>query len=401
MFIVDNAVLAIVFCMVTMLGWGSWANTQKLAGKEKWPFALYYWDYGVGVVLMGLVLAFTLGSAGTAGMSAAANLSQAGSGAIVRALAAGALFNVSNILLVVAIDAAGLAVAFPVGVGLALVIGTVTSYIQTPKGDPMLLFGGVALVLLAIVVSAVAHGKLPKTGGRGGAKGVIFAAVAGCLMGFFYPQLMQAISPDFNSGVIQPGYLTPYTALIFFGLGVLLSNFVVNTDRHARRRLARLRLLPGRGVAAHAGHPGRDDLDAGARPERGGLGRCRPGHFLCARPGRHAGGGDLGSCDLEGISRRARGRHAAVDRHVRRLQPGPGAHRLGDIVMPGICTAMSSFLRGLRRFLWGRLSACGGLSGRPSGGGLRARRSSRSCPTWLCCSVRPSPQSLRRSWLNG
>ena len=229
MFIVDNAALAIVFCIVTMLGWGSWANTQKLAGKEKWPFALYYWDYGIGVALMGIVLAFTLGSAGASGMSAAENLSQAGSGAITRALLSGALFNVSNILLVVAIDAAGLAVAFPVGVGLALVIGTVTSYIQTPKGDPMLLFGGVALVLLAIAVSAVAHGKLPRTGGRGGAKGVIFAAVAGCLMGFFYPQLMGAISPEFNSGVIQPGYLTPYTALIFFGLGLLVSNFVVNT----------------------------------------------------------------------------------------------------------------------------------------------------------------------------
>jgi glucose uptake protein len=228
MFIVDNAALAIVFCIVTMLGWGSWANTQKLAGKEKWPFALYYWDYGVGVMLMGLLLAFTLGSAGTSGMSAAENLGQASSGAMTRALASGALFNVSNILLVVAIDAAGLAVAFPVGVGLALVIGTVTSYIQTPKGDPLLLFGGVGLVLLAIVVSAVAHGKLPKTGGGGGPKGVIFAAVAGCLMGFFYPQLMQSVSPDFNSGVIQPGYLTPYTALIFFGLGLLLSNFVVN-----------------------------------------------------------------------------------------------------------------------------------------------------------------------------
>lgn len=229
MFIVDNAALAIVFCIVTMLGWGSWANTQKLAGKEKWPFALYYWDYGVGVALMGVLLALTLGSAGASGMGAAANLGQASPGAIARALASGALFNVSNILLVAAIDAAGLAVAFPVGVGLALVIGTVVSYVQTPKGDPALLFGGVALVLLAIAVSAVAHGKLPQAGRRGGAKGVIFAAVAGCLMGFFYPRLMGAISPNFNSGAIEPGYLTPYTALIFFGLGLLLSNFVVNT----------------------------------------------------------------------------------------------------------------------------------------------------------------------------
>jgi len=229
MFIVDNSVLAIVFCIVTMLGWGSWANTQKLAGREKWPFELYYWDYGLGVAVMGVVLALTLGSAGAAGMGAAANLGQTSSGPVARAVASGALFNVSNILLVVAIDAAGLSVAFPVGVGLALVIGTVTSYVQAPKGNPWLLFGGVALVLLAMAMSAVAYSKLPRAGGRSWLKGVVFAAVAGCLMGFFYPQLMRSISPNFNSGAIEPGYLTPYTALIFFGLGLLLSNFVVNT----------------------------------------------------------------------------------------------------------------------------------------------------------------------------
>jgi glucose uptake protein len=229
MFIVQSAGLAIVFCIVTMLGWGSWANTQKLAGKEKWPFPLYYWDYGIGVLLMGIVLALTLGSGGSTGMSAWANFEQAASTPILIAFASGALFNVSNILLVVAIDEAGMSVAFPIGVGLALVIGTLSSYIQTPKGNPALLFSGVALVVVAMVISAVAHSKLPRAAGRGWLRGVVYSAIAGCLMGFFYPQLMRSISPNFNSGNIEPGLLTPYTALVFFGIGLLLSNFIVNT----------------------------------------------------------------------------------------------------------------------------------------------------------------------------
>jgi len=229
MFVVESAGLAILFCIVTMLGWGSWANTQKLAGKEKWAFELYYWDYGIGVFLTGIVLAFTLGSAGSSGMSALANFGQAEAGPAASAFASGALFNISNILLVAAIDAAGMSVAFPVGVGLALVIGTFASYVQSPKGNGALLFAGVALVLLAMAMSAIAHSKLPRSGAAGRFKGVIFAAVAGCLMGFFYPQLMASISPDFNRGSISPGMLTPYTALVFFGIGLVLSNFIVNT----------------------------------------------------------------------------------------------------------------------------------------------------------------------------
>jgi glucose uptake protein len=229
MFVVNDVALAILFCLITMLGWGSWANTQKLAGKDRWPFELFYWDYAIGVCAAGLALALTLGSAGQAGMSTLANLRQADGRSMSIALGSGVLFNISNILLVVAIDAAGMSVAFPVGVGLALVIGTVQSYVQNPHGNPGLLFAGVALVVLAMVLSALAHSKLPRTAGRGWRKGLIYAVVAGCLMGFFYPQLMRAISSGFNSSPVIPGMLTPYTALVFFGMGLLLSNFVVNT----------------------------------------------------------------------------------------------------------------------------------------------------------------------------
>jgi glucose uptake protein len=229
MFTVATLPVAILFCVVTMLGWGSWANTQKLAGKERWPFQLFYWDYAIGVCLFGLIFAFTLGSFGASGSPTAENLRSANFTFVLPALVSGAIFNLSNILLVVGIDAAGMSVAFPVGVGLALVIGTVQSYIQEPKGEPVLLFAGVAMIVAAMIFSAVAHRRLPRSGSHNAVRGLVFSVVAGCLMGLFYPQLMRAISPNFNKEPIVPGMLTPYGGLVWFGIGVLASNFLWNT----------------------------------------------------------------------------------------------------------------------------------------------------------------------------
>lgn len=229
MFVVTSLPVAILFCVFTMLGWGSWANTQKLSGKEKWRFELYYWDYAIGVFLFGLVFAHTFGSFGSAGMRAVENMHSAAFRFVIPAVVSGVIFNVANILLVVGIDAAGMTVAFPVGVGLALVIGTIESYVQAPKGDAWLLFSGVGLILFAMVMSALAYGKLPRAAGRLPLRGLLFSALAGCIMGSFYPQLMRSISPDFSKSAIQPGMLTPYVALVFFGAGVLASNLVVNT----------------------------------------------------------------------------------------------------------------------------------------------------------------------------
>jgi glucose uptake protein len=229
MFTVVSLGPAILFCIITMLGWGSWANTQKLAGKTAWPFELYYWDYAIGVLLLSIVFMFTLGSMGSTGMSAIENLQQASHAPVTRAMFSGALFNLANILLVVAIDSAGMSVAFPVGIGLALVIGTVASYAQTPKGDPLLLFSGVVLVLFAMIMSAAAYSKLSGVSRQGRMKGLVFSIIAGCLMGFFYPQLQSSISPRFNVNPIEPGYLTPYTALFLFSIGLVVSNIIVNT----------------------------------------------------------------------------------------------------------------------------------------------------------------------------
>src|SRR5215831_6451035 len=229
MFTVTSLPVAILFCVITMLGWGSWANTQKLAGKESWPFKLFYWDYAIGVCLFSLVFAHTLGSFGTAGMPAVENLHSAQWEFVIPAFVSGVLFNLSNLLLVVGIDAAGMTVAFPVGVGLALVIGTIQTYIQEPKGNATLLFIGVAGIVAAMILSAAAHRRLPKSGVRSPLRGLIYSAVAGCLMGLFYPQLMRAISPNFSRVPIVPGMLTPYVGLFVFGVGVFLSNFVWNS----------------------------------------------------------------------------------------------------------------------------------------------------------------------------
>src|SRR3954468_13349971 len=179
MFTVSGSFEAIALCLITMIGWGSWANTQKLAGKEHWPFELYYWDYAIGVALASVLFALTMGNLGSAGMGVFENLRTASPGAIATAAESGALFNIANILLVVAIDAAGLALAFPVGVGLALVIGTVASYYESPKGDALLLTTGVLLVVLAIIVSAVANSRVQRQGQTQTGRGVAYAFAAG------------------------------------------------------------------------------------------------------------------------------------------------------------------------------------------------------------------------------
>src|SRR3984885_10548514 len=198
-FIVHNLGIAVLFCVVTMLGWGSWANTQKLAGKDKWPFELFYWDYAIGVFVFSMLFAFTLGSAGSSGVPFLENLQSAPAGPLWTAIFSGVLFNISNILLVVGIDAAGMSVAFPVGVGLALVIGTVKSYVLAPQGNAALLFAGVTLIVLAMIMSAVAHRRLGEAVKTKAFRGLAFSAVAGCLMGLFYPQLLAAVSPDFST----------------------------------------------------------------------------------------------------------------------------------------------------------------------------------------------------------
>lgn len=158
MVVIQSYFVAVLMCVITMLCWGSWANTQKMASK-KWAFQLFYWDYTLGVLILSLILAFTMGSSGDEGRSFLADLGQADGKAIGSALLGGVVFNLANLLIVVAINIAGMAVAFPIGIGLALVIGVVVNYVATPLGHPVFLFIGVVLVGLAIVLDAIAYRK--------------------------------------------------------------------------------------------------------------------------------------------------------------------------------------------------------------------------------------------------
>lgn len=224
MFVVENYQLAVFLCVITMLCWGSWANTQKLASK-KWGFPLFYWDYTLGVILVSLVFGLTLGSTGDTGQAFLPNLGGASLNAIFYALLGGVVFNIANLLLVTAIDIAGMAIAFPIGIGIALVLGVIVNYIAFPVGDPFLLFTGVGLVALAIVVDALVYKKISK--GAATVKGIAISVAAGILMGFFYRFVAASMSEDFSNPTT--GLLTPYTAVFVFSLGIFISNFIFNT----------------------------------------------------------------------------------------------------------------------------------------------------------------------------
>ena len=227
MFIVENYPLAVVFCVITMMCWGSWANTQKLAASS-WRFELFYWDYVIGIVLFSLFLGLTMGSMGEGGRSFMEDINQAEGENIFSAVAGGVIFNAANILLVAAISIAGMSVAFPVGIGLALVIGVLVNYIQAPLGNEVLLFGGVGLIVVAILLNAYAYRrKMAGTTGGLSTKGLVLSIVAGALMGLFYKYVAASMFPDFNNPIA--GKLSPYTAVFLFSLGILISNVLFNS----------------------------------------------------------------------------------------------------------------------------------------------------------------------------
>ena len=231
MFIVNSYALAVVICMITMLCWGSWGNTQKLAAKS-WRYELFYWDYVIGMVLFSLVLAFTAGSIGAEGRPFLQDVAQASWGSIGWVLLGAVVFNVSNILLSASVSIAGLAVAFPLGVGIALVMGVLNNLLLHPvEGqNNLLLWIGVALVVAAVVCNGVASGKVSneERDPKQNRKGIILAVLAGLIMSFFSAFVYNGVDLA-NFAAPAAGKLTPYTAMVFFSLGVFLSNFIVNT----------------------------------------------------------------------------------------------------------------------------------------------------------------------------
>jgi glucose uptake protein len=231
MVVPQTYVVALLMTIVTMLCWGSWANVVKLA--KNWRFELLYFDYAFGVLLGTVIAALTLGSMGSYGLPFFDDLAAAGSRNIAFGFLGGVVYNISNILVVGAIAVAGLGVAFPIGVGLALVVGVIWNYFVNPQGNPTLLFTGVALVVTAIILDGVAYriharrrmapeeesGDAP-TAKKSVKKGIVLSVVGGVLMGMFYPLV--------EIGKKGEGGLGPYAIGFVFAVGVFLSTFVFN-----------------------------------------------------------------------------------------------------------------------------------------------------------------------------
>lgn len=229
MFIVNNYLLAVILCVITMVCWGSWGNTQKLAAKT-WRYELFYWDYVIGILLLSLIFGFTLGSIGDQGRNFIDDVTHVNSKSFWNAFTGGIIFNASNILLSASISLAGMSVAFPVGVGLALVLGVFINYFGAPKGDPVILFSGVILIVIAIILNSIASRKMSKgtEESKTKKKGIIIAVCAGLLMSFFYRFVASAMDLN-NPENPTYGMLTPYGAFFIFSLGILGSNFIFNT----------------------------------------------------------------------------------------------------------------------------------------------------------------------------
>lgn len=231
MFVVNSYFLAVLFCIVTMLCWGSWGNTQKLAAKS-WRYELFYWDYVFGMLAFSLVIAFTMGSFGTEGRSFLTDLGQASCSSIGWVLLGAVVFNISNILLSASTSIAGMSVAFPLGVGLALVLGVLNNIFFHPKGNEnvVLLFIGVSLAVAAIVCDGIASGKVSSEirDRKQNNKGIILAVLAGIIMSFFSALVYNGMDlNDFSNP--EAGKVTPYTAIVIFSAGVVLSNLIINT----------------------------------------------------------------------------------------------------------------------------------------------------------------------------
>jgi glucose uptake protein len=211
--------IALLMMITSAICWGSWANTYK--GVKNYRFELFYWDYAVGIFLISLIFALTMGSTGHDATSFLNNVHGADTSGIVSMMIGGAIFNLANLLLVAAIDMAGLAIAFPVSIGIALVVGTIFSYIRQPKGNAALLAAGVLCALVAVVLDGKAYGSLATAGRAVSKKSIVTCVVSGVLMGLWPYFVARAMTNEHPLG--------PYGIAVFLTLGALLSCFLWNT----------------------------------------------------------------------------------------------------------------------------------------------------------------------------
>lgn len=218
--------IAVLTCVLAMICWGSWQNTQNLTGKG-WRFELFYWDYSCGILLMSIFAAFTIGSLGDGGRTFLADLRQADPKYLGLAMLAGAIWNLGTLSLVAAISLAGMAIAFTFGGGLAWVLGIWVQYADQPKGDATLLAAGSLTIVIAIVLSMTAYRRISVQRHKSVTKGVILAVMVGVMISVYYLFMQRSIDMDFRPA--SAGRITNYTAVVLFSVGVFLSTFVYNT----------------------------------------------------------------------------------------------------------------------------------------------------------------------------
>lgn len=246
MILAQNPIQALIIMLIGMLCWGLWASLHKLAGK--WRYELFYFDVAVGLLVTAAVASLTLGTLGFDGFSLEDDLAHAGHRQWLIAFAAGAIFNLANMIMMGAVVVAGLSVAVPLGLGVSLMIGIGIRLITNPPGSPLLMFVGAACLLIAVVIIGVAYtfhvssrvdqlvkeGKVQTTGSTPGygkamivsthapsaAKGLLLAIVAGALMWIMFPLINKARVGDFGLG--------PYGLTVMFSLGVVATTFMFN-----------------------------------------------------------------------------------------------------------------------------------------------------------------------------
>ena len=289
--------LGIALCMmiISAICWGSWANTYK--GVKNYRFELFYWDYAVGIFLVSLILALTMGSTGNDASSFLNNVRSADTSNIVSTMIGGAIFNLANLLLVAAIDMAGLAIAFPVAIGIALVVGVILSYALQPRGNAALLAAGVVCALIAVIMDGKAYGSLAIAGRSVSKKSIVVCVVSGVLMGLWGP--LRGARDDHR----QHTWSLQHCRFSHAGRAALVSDlehlFHETPARWRAREFCRFfqrthfrpRARTARRI--HLGH--RHGFQSG---------RCqlhRRSHLLCDRTIRTDGRRSLGRAGLEGI----------------------------------------------------------------------------------------------------
>ncbi len=231
MTLIHNYGLAVFFFIITMFCWGSWSNTQKLAAG-KWRFELFYFDFVIGLLLTALTTALTLGSMGTEGRSFQQDLANADTTSIIYALLGGITWNAGNLLLVAAIAVAGMSVGFPIGGGIAWVLGILINMLLvfmdngTLGGKPVLLIPGIIMIIAAIWLSMLSYKRLAGEQKKTSVKGILLSVGAGLLIAFFYGLVVKSLDKDFVSG--GTGTLTPFSGVFFFALGAFLTTPLFN-----------------------------------------------------------------------------------------------------------------------------------------------------------------------------